>query len=313
LVDTAAKRWSVNCRPAHIARACLGRAARFINARREAMMSETLEVHVTNELVALIREALQTPGVLKEIYGDLARPGVAQVGKALGTVLGLGNTALWRVELMNAKAKVVIAKNLESYRAQLESVHADNIQPVPAELGVPIAEKLSYVADEELSRLYVNLLAKASTVDTANYAHPSFANIIGNLSPDEAVLLKAMYGKTSLPCVVAILVNKQPPSRHKVVGDLLTGLERSVKLSFPTNVQAYLSNFAGLGLIFINRAEHIVDAHANDELKTHYRPQVELIAFDREQWDIGFNEIKIDVTPYGKLFMDACLKNLAGK
>jgi hypothetical protein len=32
--------------------------------------------------------------LLKEIYTDLAKPGVSQVGLAIGTILGLGNTAL---------------------------------------------------------------------------------------------------------------------------------------------------------------------------------------------------------------------------
>jgi len=55
--------------------------------------------------VELINEVIQTPGLLKEIYGDLAKPGVSQVGKALSTVVGLGNTILWPVALLNERQK----------------------------------------------------------------------------------------------------------------------------------------------------------------------------------------------------------------
>ena len=55
----------------------------------------------------LIKEITQIPGLLKEVYGDLAKPGVEQVGKALGTVIGLGNTILWPIALANEKASTV--------------------------------------------------------------------------------------------------------------------------------------------------------------------------------------------------------------
>ncbi|HWZ73768.1 MAG TPA: DUF4393 domain-containing protein [Casimicrobiaceae bacterium] len=261
----------------------------------------------------ILREAAQVPGLLKEIYGDLAKPGVAQVGKALSTVLGLGNTVLLPLALLNERAKIVLEKNLESYRVQLDSVPSEKIQLVPPEVGVPVVEKLAYVTDEELSRLYINLLAKASTVDTANAAHPSFVNVIANLSPDEAVLLKEISALGSVPCVRAQLNSKKNPLTYKSVGDLLTGLERVVGLSFQQNLRAYFSNFEGLGLIQINRVEYIANPGAYEELKAFYRPQAESLTFDREEYETGFHNMRIDVTPYGLLFMDACLKNLAGE
>jgi len=39
--------------------------------------------------------------LIKEIYGDLAKPGVTQVGNALGTVIGLLNTCLSPIKYLN--------------------------------------------------------------------------------------------------------------------------------------------------------------------------------------------------------------------
>ena len=52
--------------------------------------------------------------LLKEIYGDLLKPGVSQVGKAIGTLIGLGNTILWPLLLLNESARIAIDKNLEN-------------------------------------------------------------------------------------------------------------------------------------------------------------------------------------------------------
>ncbi len=48
------------------------------------------------------------------------------------------------------------------------------------------------MSNEELRNLYIELLAKASTKDLNENAHPSFINIINSLSPDEAILLKIL-------------------------------------------------------------------------------------------------------------------------
>ena len=63
-------------------------------------------------MLPILTEAAQIPGLLKEIYGDLAKPGVTQVGKALSTIIGLGNTLLWPIQILNERAKLTLADNL---------------------------------------------------------------------------------------------------------------------------------------------------------------------------------------------------------
>ena len=128
--------------------------------------------------------------LLKEIYADGFKPGVQQAGKALGGIIGLGNTAMYHIHLLNHRTSVILKSNFDKYSKQLENTNADEIIPVPPEIGVPIAEKLSYVSNEELSDMYINLLAKASTKSTVDQAHPGFVNFINWLCPDEAHRVK---------------------------------------------------------------------------------------------------------------------------
>jgi len=165
---------------------------------------------------------LKIPGLLVEIYGDLAKPGVQQVGKALGTVFGLGNTILWPIHLANERSRLYLERNLQDYRARLENLPEEKVVPVAPEIGVPIAEKLTYVRDMKLADMYVTLLTKASNVDTVADAHPSFVNIINNLSPDEAQLLEVFVEDEDVEFVAA---KWREPGKYSFAGDLLIAPE----------------------------------------------------------------------------------------
>ena len=227
---------------------------------------------MTDPTLPILREVAQIPGLLKVIYGDLAKPGVEQVGKALGTVLGLGNTILWPLTILNERAKIALEKNLEKYRRQLDG--KDKIVEVPPEVGVPVLERLAYVTDEELSDLYINLLVKASMADTVHFAHPSFVHLINNLSPDEAKLLKEFRTRNSVPFVAAEALAKDSPESlgavSATIADCLTGLESRIPLSFEQNMVAYFSNFEGLGIMAIRRGIVIANPSLYEDLQKFY-------------------------------------------
>jgi hypothetical protein len=271
------------------------------------------------ETLQLLKDVLQVPGLLKEIYGDLAKPGVTQAGKALSTVIGLGNTILLPIHWANERTRLAVESNLEKYRKCLEAVPEEEITSVRPEIGVPILEKLSYVTDEELSDLYVNLLAKASCVDTVQFAHPSFVNVINHLSPDEAVLLREIHRQNPLLFLTLKLSTRGEISNMQVSGwriedDLLTGVETKIGLSFPNNIPAYFSNFKGLGLTQIRRDVPIFMESLYESLITFYQPFYQPVfkslGYDREEQLRSFEKGWIEITPFGGLFMSACMTKL---
>ena len=70
------------------------------------------------------------------------------------------------------------------------------------QIGVPIIEKLGYITNDEIADLFTNLLTKASSVDTVNLAHPSFVQLIERLSVDEARIIKYLFNKEDIPCIL---------------------------------------------------------------------------------------------------------------
>ena len=259
------------------------------------------------DLPALITEALKVHGVLKEVYGDLAKPGVTQVGKALGSVLGLGNTILWPITMLNEKARFALENNLERFRKKMEAVPPEEVAPVSPEIGVPVAEKLAYVTDMSLSELYLNLLAKAASYKDAGLAHPSFANLIGNLSPDEAMLLP--HFQDDLP-FFEVRLTSITANQWKTLNPVLTGLETKIPLVYPSNLVAYLSNLEGLGLIDIRYDRFLIlPDDPYEPLEARYRSSFEAIKYNPETDKITFERGKIEITPFGRQFIAACISS----
>lgn len=270
---------------------------------------------MSNQWLELAKEAMKLPALLPEIYGDLLKPGVKQVGLALETVFGLCNTVFLPLAIGNERARIVLKRNLEKYRAQIEHLPEEKVASVPPEIGIPIAEKLSYVTDEELSDMYVNLLAKASCVDTARFAHPAFVHIINNLSPDEALLLKEVdrRGHDPIPFLSARWIRKEP-REYIEFAPMLSKLEVVVPLAFPQNLLAYFSNLAGLGIVRIERTALARMDAVYRELQEFYLPLFEKYMKETIVHPKNFESEseygRIELTPFGKLFLDPCLKKL---
>ena len=144
----------------------------------------------TTMLVLAAASAPALPALLKSVYADLLQPSVRRVGLALEDVIGLGNTALYPVQLLNGRTSIALKSNFDKYRKKLEDVLDADIIRVAPEVGVPIAEKLAYVTEPKLSDFYVTLLAKASQRQFAFQAHPGFVKAIDHLSPDDAAMIE---------------------------------------------------------------------------------------------------------------------------
>ena len=192
--------------------------------------------------------------LILEIYGDLAKPGVQNVGKALGSILGLGNTILLPVQMLNEVAAARVRHNLDIYRAKLAAIDSKNIEALDPELAIPILEKLTYVEDADIADLYASLLATASDSSSFGRAHPSYTRIIESLTADEARIISLLAKNGVIP----------HQTIHSTSVDLESGKRRtgfarryrivafspdSIDLSFPNQATLYAENLEGLGIL----------------------------------------------------------------
>ncbi|MER8309677.1 DUF4393 domain-containing protein [Acinetobacter baumannii] len=228
--------------------------------------------------------------LIKEIYGDMAKPGVQNVGIALGAVLGLGVTLMWPIMWANARAKIALEENLETYRDRLKDIPPEQISIAPPEVAMPILEKIGYVTNEELRNLYIELLAKASIKDLNNQAHPSFVNIINNLSPDEAKLVQHLLPKNRIPFIKITL--NHPNGRGSIDIESLVIRVPNLSLDFPENLDAYISNLVGAGLLQVKEGIYLTD-------ETSYLAHMEYFESRKPSYDIIYQNFEKANEPYG--------------
>lgn len=252
----------------------------------------------------MISEVVKNKELLTKIYGDLAQPGVQEVGKALKTILGLGNTILWPVALANEKAKFTLQQNLNKYREKIEDIPEDKVVEVTPEIGVPVLEKLTYVNNEELRELYLELLSKASNKDKVDAAHPSFVNIINNLSPDEALILQLLRDENTHPFIEVRL--SQDSGGYSVIDPIFSVLKTPTPLTYKKNVGAYLSNLEGLGVIKLHPDNYFTNEKKYTEAEELAKKKYGTLASSSNR-KLTLNRGHFNLTSFGSLFIKACI------
>lgn len=263
----------------------------------------------------LSKAILATPELLKEIYSDLAKPGVKQVGKAIGGIFGLGNTVLYPIHLLNEKTSIHLKNNLEQYRKKIEDIPEEDITPVPPEIGVPIAEKLAYVSNADLADMYTSLLAKASSIVSTDQAHPGFVAMIDRLCPDEAILLKKFRGHKAIPFIEVRATH--PNGSWRMLKDLAVDTSFYDQLQQPYNLPVYLTNFSALGIINIRRDTFMANKeHVYLTLKKIHEIHLNGLPKDLiggKDSSIKSEQCQLEITPIGELFIKACFTQIKEK
>ena len=123
---------------------------------------------------------------IAEIYRDVAQPAAREVGEALGNAAKVARFALAPVDFLAAQH--------QRWKRYLERV-ADKVpeeRRVEAhpQLAGPVFAGLQYVEETSINaELFINLLARAIDRERVSEAHPAFAQLISQLSPDEALIL----------------------------------------------------------------------------------------------------------------------------
>jgi hypothetical protein len=252
--------------------------------------------------------------LLPMVYQDALQPGVKQLGIALESVLSLVPTLMLPFKYVSEAAKLRLSMRLDKLRKNLEAKAIEDIYPIAPEIGVPVVEKLLHVQDENLASLYLRLLEQASDKDGLASTHPSFPNLIGNLSPDEAAILQIFLDPDQVntwPAAYFGLVAEGNKSIH--LRGPLTGWEILVKLKQPNSIPAYVENMLRCGIFAFNHDTMYSKATSSDDrlerlglrLKELYSQEFGTPM--QKGVEIETSYLGLTVTEYGRMFIRACV------
>jgi hypothetical protein len=241
------------------------------------------------------------------IYEDAIQPAAKELGKALTAVAKTINIALAPIKLMvwgYDQIEVFLTNRLTE---KLKDIPEENIITPPTYLAGPAIEALRYSGhNEELRELYANLLATSMDRSSSNKAHPGYVEIIKNLTPNEARLLKIFVKEKVFPLIN--IISKEE------VGDILlvanyTLLNEYLHLDSELTICTYITNLCRLGIFEVPYGTHLAD---EDRYKT--LENSELVNYATKLVEGKGKSIKLDrglirLTSYGEDFIKCVVRN----
>ena len=247
----------------------------------------------------------QAGGVLEKAYDDIAHPTAKSVGNTLSLVPRTVGVWLGKWEKWVINGEESIKLTAQAVHDKAAQIPEEKLSEPEAYVAVPAIQQLSYCYDsEELREMYANLLVSSMNVDTKYNVHPSFVDIIKQLTPDEAKLLKKLSSQNNYPLIDVVLRKKD--GGYVTLVHNFTNIAENV-CDCPSEIFAYLDNFERLKLIAIPIGVYLKNDELYKSLEEHMAIQKLLNQTVQEGEKIEIEKGKFELTAFGKNFIKVCL------
>ncbi len=248
--------------------------------------------------------------VFSAFYKDALSPAATELGRTLTGVIRIAlspaNFIIWSfdqaTEFAVEKVKDILNKR---------NVSPERVIPPRPETAASIINALR-IGDQDvaLRDMYLNLLATAMDTDFADQAHPAFAEIIKQLSPDEAraislfCLVEATGAPRSFPLVSVI--GKMPEGGFVQVLSNFSMLGSEAGCSHEL-LPGAIDNLVRLGLAVVRYDQELDDPSIYEPLEQHpdVQQMCDLISCRSGVTPETIRSV-LEVTEFGARFAMAC-------
>lgn len=260
-----------------------------------------------DKLAGAVGKALE---VAPDLYDDALKPSAQESGKALSRIPRLINAALSSLDIWILNKEYNVEKTKKLLAKKLEKVEPEKIVPPEPYVAVPAIQAISYsMNSEDLREMYANLLANSMNSDFKDSVHPSFVEIIKQLSPFEANLLKKLSTQKSFP----IIFLRRCIDEKKLYG------EDYKKHLMPSTVGLTINNFANfavaidnlvrLNLITVDyqksyKDKSLYDEIINSDLFLSLKNEISMFP-NANILDINYG--MLEISDLGKAFKNICI------
>ncbi len=261
-------------------------------------MSE--EANLTGEVIK------QSKDVLGKAYDDLAHPTAKSIGNTISFLprtIGIW-LSKWEKWIINGEESIRLTA--EAVKEKAKEIPEDKLTEPEPYVAVPAIQQLSYCYDsKELREMYANLLVASMNTDTKYQVHPSFVDIIKQLTPDEAKLLSYLSKEPIQPLLSVRHILSAQGEYVELVRHFTNISEKMCEN--PDGIYAYLDNLERLGLITILEGIAIKSDDLYRPLEEHALIQKYIQMPVKEKETVKIVRQKFMVTMFGSNFVETCL------
>ena len=183
------------------------------------------------------------------VYQDVVQPAAREIGVALQTVAKAIHIALAPIAALVWGYDTIKDFVLTRVAEKLKDIPPERIKTPEPHVVVPALQALQYTGHQDnLRELYANLLATSLDAETSEQAHPAFVDMIKNMAPDEARIMRLFSVQRQFPTIDVRVFLKDEPG-YRVTGRRYSWIGREAGCAFPQLIPTYLDNLVRLGLL----------------------------------------------------------------
>lgn len=235
--------------------------------------------------------------IAPKVYEDLLQPSVQELGqglvvvaKAISVSLAPLEATVWGYERIKEWLSIKLTK-------KLASKDPSTLQTPPLIVAGPALMNLAFAYDEAgLREMYVNLLSTSMDKFESEKAHPSYVQIIQQLSSDEAKILGGLKDFDLTTTIFYYNDNESIDSNSKTISSQFKMLCYSVGVSNVSQSDTYLDNLIRLRILAETKSTEARYVSAGGDCSGTWEPHISQ----------DYSEI-IEFTEYGYDFVKVCL------
>lgn len=194
---------------------------------------------------------------------------------------------------------------------KLQNIPIENIITPPSYIAVPALQAISYCMDnDELREMYAELLKTAMNSETVDNVHPTYVEIIKQMSPFESLVFKKIVSRLIQPCVGFYYKNKKSGVTYPIQ-DIVAFYNIEKYPIVPTQIA--LENLERLRLIEISRNSKYDNDDEYQKIKKCMGNRIKHFInnnsdnLNPNEYEVVYNEHVINVRGFGQFFARACL------
>lgn len=240
-----------------------------------------------------------------DLATDLVKKPISEIGKLFCDLLGIPadsvNYLRTNFQMKHKANQQILAEKLQK---EVASISENNICEPDFQTISTAFENAKHCDSDELRELFANLIASSINIEKKDDVHPSFSEIIKQMSPLDARNLKLFKNEDGLP-ISQYRVRNEDNSYDILMSNVFLGkIGENVNL---TAQSVSITNLQRLGLLEITYRSKFANFSRYDEAEKLLQA-----LFSEEIKPNEERELKKGIvrkTPLGEKFVNACIED----
>lgn len=262
-----------------------------------------------NEFQAYLSQ--ETAKAVVDIGKSVVEPSAKVIGESLASFLeGTLGWIGYFGETQKLKQNYNLERFKENLNSNLQSIPEENIrEPLMSIVGPAIESSKFYYEEEYYRKMFSKLIAASCDKSKINDVHPSYVEIIKQLSPLDAKFLEMFTYYNTYPIAQISIIdqeNKVTPCPNY----LFNFKDNNNKFDFDEILllTATLENLIRLGIVIKNSSVYELN-YDYEQFRTNTIYKAFALTKENEGDKIRITKYRLELTNFGRNFINICLKN----